>query len=112
LLPQPSTKTGGWAMSDILIEQALDFYKEGDKQRAGALLKEVIEYDPGHIDALYGLSLCTENPEEKAYYLKQILALNPHHVKAQQALSRLEPEESPAKQPRRSLFKFVFGKKN
>ena len=99
-------------MSDILIEQALDFYKEGDKQRAGALLKEVIEYDPGHIDALYGLSLCTDQPEEKANYLKQILALNPNHAKAQQALSRLEAEESTAKPQRRPWFKLGFGKKN
>ena len=98
-------------MSDILIEQALFFYKEGDKQRAGALLKEVVEFDPGHIDALYGLSLCVEKPEEKIGYLKKILELNPDHEKAQQALSRLTADAGPAKAPKRSWFKLGFGKK-
>ena len=98
-------------MSEILIEQALLFYQEGDKPRAGALLKEVVHTDPSHIDAWYGLALCAEGTEEKIGYLRKVLELEPDHAKAQQALSKLTAEAEPAGAPKRSWLKSLFGKK-
>ena len=81
-------------MVEDLISQALSFYKTGNKQKAGEILKCVVKDDPQNFDAWFGLALCLDNSDQQRYCLNKVLAIRPDHQKAKQLLNRLPPEKN------------------
>lgn len=82
-------------MTNDLIEQARNFYKSGNKNKAKELLLEASIQDPTNITIWLGLSYCTEDPLEKAQYLEHILQIDPQNKQAQKSLEEIKKQALP-----------------
>lgn len=76
------------------MNRAIKYFKSGDKQKARQLLLNIMNSDPGNVDALYGLYLCSADTNEQRLYLEKVLQLDPRHNKASQAMVGLASKDS------------------
>lgn len=86
-------------MNTMLMQQALNCYKSGDKQKAADLLKELVSQEPNNADAWYGLALCADTSSSKIDFFRKVLVINPNHEKAKQALDKLISPSNPVQSP-------------
>ena len=75
-------------MTNQKMQQAVEYYKSGDKQNAEKFLAEVVELDPDNASAWYGLALCMDELEQREYYLQRVLKINPKHPQARKYLAK------------------------
>jgi Tfp pilus assembly protein PilF len=78
LVPVPTEKKYTKQQADVLLQQGIDFHKQGKTKEAMEIYKEILFHDRGNHKALYftAIALSQENhPEE------QVLALMRHAVK-------------------------------
>ncbi len=83
----------------ILIQQASDMYKQGEKEQAAKLLAHVIKEDPQNAKAWYGLALCFNDLEKKRYCLKKALELKPGNRAVIQELQKLSKKPKSSTNP-------------
>ncbi len=74
------------------LKQAIAATRAGQSKDAQVLLTQVLQENPNNTQAWYLLSLLVDSPTKKQAYLKKVVALEPTHEKAQQALAQLQQE--------------------
>ncbi len=75
--------------------------KAGNRRLAQAFFKRVIRINPRHAGAWLWLSEVLDDPDDIAYCLEAVLAIDPHSEKAQVGLQLLRERGADARQPRR-----------
>ena len=80
-------------MSDDVLKQAAELYKQGDKEQASRLLSELVNNEPKNASAWYGLAICLNETKQKRYCLQRVLEITPDNAKAKQMLERLQQAE-------------------
>ena len=80
------------------MSQAIAAARSGQSQKAQALLAQILKADQSNVNAWFLLSHLVDDPAKKTAFLKRILALDPSHQKAQQALTVLEPKPEPVEE--------------
>src|SRR3972149_8836895 len=82
------------------IKIAYEATERGDKSFARQVLEEVLSSDADIEPAWYLYAHIATNREDAVHSLKQVLELNPSHIRARQELDRLQqprhPQPSPA----------------
>ncbi len=72
------------------LKQAIAATRAGQTKDAQILLTQVLQENPDNTQAWYLLSLLVDSPTKKQAYLNKVIALEPTHEKAQQALAQLQ----------------------
>lgn len=75
---------------DELIRQAVEAAREGDREAARDLLRQVLEEDEENIRAWLLLARLSENPDERRMALATVLQLDPGNTRAQEMLDKLD----------------------
>ena len=102
------------AEAQTQLEAAKVLARQGSLDEARLLLRASIQADPGLADAWLQLAWLTEDKQERAAHLHQVLALEPEHAQAKAELARLEsvadppPETERAPQGRGRLWLLVL----
>ncbi len=96
-------------MSELeeLYQSGLAAAQAGNRRLAQAFFKRVVSLEPRHKEAWLHLSEVLDDPEDIAYCLKAVLAIQPDHARARMMLDVLEsrreerprPERPPAESP-------------
>lgn len=81
------------------LQQAYLYLKAGDRNRARALLLDVIDQNPNEPEAWVGLSFCVYTVQERKKCLERALRVAPDHRYARAALARLQAAEAPSAPP-------------
>ena len=86
------------AEAEAQLEAAKILARQGSLDEARLLLRASVKADPGLADVWLQLAWLTQDPQERAAHLQQVLALEPEHAqaKAELALLGLEVEPRPA----------------
>jgi tetratricopeptide (TPR) repeat protein len=82
-------------MSNIMLQQAVDYFKQGNKNEAIKLLNSIIQKEPNNAGAWYGLAICLDEPRRKIFCFNKVLEINPDHIKAKEALEKLQQYVEP-----------------
>lgn len=69
-------------MTQEKLKQATILFKAGKKKQAGQLLLDVVKNDSNNANAWFGLALCTDDAEQKMYFVEKVLEINPEHARA------------------------------
>ena len=77
---------------DLRLRLALTAQREGRQDEAAALYAQVLQGNPYLVEAWWGLSQTTADPEHALYCVKRVLAIAPHHTEAIQRLKQLALE--------------------
>lgn len=72
-----------------ILQAGIAAVRSGDRERAAALLAQVVKSDPASDEGWYWLGLCFTAPDRREYCFRRALALNPGHAKAKQQLEKL-----------------------
>ena len=75
-------------MTDQKLEQAVDYYRSGEKQKARIILAKLVTSEPENASAWFGLALCVDEPERREYCLRRVLELDPEHRMAKRILTK------------------------
>jgi putative ABC transport system ATP-binding protein len=75
---------------DALLQQAIAAFQAGDRRQAWHLLTRVVRQDPDNELGWLWLSALYTEPEQVAFCLRKVLAINPDNAAAQDGLARLE----------------------
>ena len=78
-----------WDTNPSKLDQAFSLARNGRKQEAIPILKEVLKAEPDNEKAWLCLCFCLDRNEQKKYCLRQALRINPANSKARQALDQL-----------------------
>ncbi len=78
---------------------ALQLVKETRLEEARVLLAEIIRRDPNNEQAWHLLSFALTDPDQQAYALRRVLAINPENRAARSQLSRIAGAASPSAPP-------------
>jgi hypothetical protein len=92
IFPLISTQERGNYMSQK-VKQAIAATRAGKSKEAQVLLTQVLQENPDNTQAWYLLSLLVDSSSKKQAYLNKVVALDPNHEKAQQALASLQVVE-------------------
>lgn len=76
------------------LQEAINATRNGNTVEAQKLLADILKADTENVQAWYLLSLLVDSPEKKQAYLNRVLALDPMHEKAQEALASFYSEQS------------------
>lgn len=68
------------------LDQAISFYKSGNRKAASEVLKNLLKNEPKNEAAWLWLSACVENNEQKLYCLRKVLEINPDNQHATAAI--------------------------
>ncbi|MBC8098455.1 MAG: hypothetical protein H7Y11_03355 [Armatimonadetes bacterium] len=82
--PAPATGTN----NEQLLQLAVNAAKQGNKDSARVMFKQVYDRDKRSERALYGLAQVARSPRERQQWLKQLLKVNPGHEVALAALKK------------------------
>ena len=98
---------------------AMQLIGTGDRLQAKQLLAEIVKQEPQNSEAWFYLSSCVDVREQKVYCLNKVLAINPNHKAAYDALQSLDtliqPVPTIAVPPQRqstnalSIVSLIFG---
>ncbi len=77
-------------MASEHLNTAIEAIKTGNTATALRLLADWVLSNPNDEVAWFWLSVCTAEPARKTYCLMRVLSINPDHVKAREALARLQ----------------------
>jgi hypothetical protein len=78
--------------SSEMLQQAVQAFQAGDRERARKLLGQVISVDPKNETAWYYLAAAQDDLLKRRDYLQRVLELNPMHEKARQQLDKLNAQ--------------------
>jgi Tfp pilus assembly protein PilF len=78
-------------MSTVDLNQAVQFYKDGNKEQAAQILTAVLKQDPKNEAAWLWMAACSDKLEERRMCLEKALEINPKNEKARLALEKLAP---------------------
>lgn len=76
-----------------LLQEALNLYEQGDKNKAAQLLMEFLQTNPENASAWYGLALCVADVDLKIEYLQRVLQIDPQHSQASQLLAQTQQQK-------------------
>lgn len=76
--------------AQVSVEAARSLAQQGDLDEAARLLRAAVGVEPTCTEAWLGLAWLAETPQEREQLLRQVLALEPEHDKAQAELARLQ----------------------
>ncbi len=79
---------------DQVLAEAIAATRANDKRKAQLLLANNLKENPESVQSWYLLSMLVDSKEKQALYLGKALALDPHHPKAQERLTRLQTAET------------------
>ncbi len=82
-----------------LFERGVAAARGGQRRIAAGLLARAVQLNPRHELGWLWLSGVLDAPEEIAFCLRSVLAVNPHNERAQQGLAWLEQRNQIVKQP-------------
>lgn len=85
-------------MSETL-QEAFQFYKRGEKQKATKLLAALVIQEPNNASAWMGLGVCLDNKEKQIYCFQKVLSLDPQNSQAKEMLEQLSPDPETEKCP-------------
>ncbi len=71
------------------LQQAIEFTKNGQREQAQNVVRDVLKNNPKNADAWYVAALIIENKEQQISALTRVLDLEPNHPLANNALDRL-----------------------
>ncbi len=74
------------------LQQAIAAARDGQSTEAQLLLTQLLQEDPNDVQAWFLLSNLVDSEQKKTAYLGKVLALDPQHEMAAQALARLQTE--------------------
>jgi tetratricopeptide (TPR) repeat protein len=74
---------------DVVLQEAVDALRDGNKARARELLTELIKNDQNNVEYWVWLSGAMETPKEKIYCLQTAFKLDPENVSARRGLTLL-----------------------
>jgi hypothetical protein len=86
-------------MEQELFQQAVALLKAGDKKGAETLLWQLTVQEPVVAEVWYGLAVCAQTKEERLNRLEKCLEIDPTHINAQNALTRLKEKQDPPQTP-------------
>lgn len=78
---------------DVLLRDGIDAVKAGHRERARALLMQVVEREEQNEKAWLWLSGAVETDEDRRVCLENVLTLNPDNAAARRGLAQLGPAE-------------------
>lgn len=78
------------SMHNILLRQAVEAIKEGDREAARQFLEEILQEDDENVRAWLLLARVTENEAEKRMALTTVLQLEPDNERARTMLEKLD----------------------
>lgn len=78
------------SMHKVLLRQAVEAIKEGDREAARSFLEEILQEDDENVRAWLLLARVTENEEEKRLCLTTVLQLEPENERARAMLNKLD----------------------
>jgi|GEM_PF-5800219 tetratricopeptide (TPR) repeat protein len=84
-----------------LYQSGLAAAQAGNRHLAQAFFKRVLTLEPRHEEAWFHLSQVLDDPEDIAYCLRAVLALDPDHAQARVTLAVLEERERGRPRPAR-----------
>ena len=71
---------------DVVLQEAVDALRDGDKARARELLTELIKHDQNNVEYWIWLSGAMETTKEKVYCLQTAFKLDPENAAAKRGL--------------------------
>ena len=74
---------------DVVLQEAVDALRDGNKARAREMLTELIKHDQNNVEYWVWLSGAMETPKEKVYCLQTAIKLDPENVAAKRGLTLL-----------------------
>ena len=74
----------------LALKEAIELIRTGKRQEAAGKIAELLNQNPKNEMAWFVLSHAMEAVDKKIYALKQVLAINPDHEKAQTQLAALQ----------------------
>jgi hypothetical protein len=80
-------------MTTELLEQAISFIKQGQKEDGRKILAGLLKGDPRLARAWAWLYECVETDGQRIYCLKKVIELNPNYKEAEEALYKLEHQQ-------------------
>jgi tetratricopeptide (TPR) repeat protein len=86
-------------MAQKLVQGGIKAVKNGETELARKAFTQALKLDPNNEAAWLGMATITDAPKDKVRILKKVLEINPANDRAQEALRRLEPEETAAPIP-------------
>lgn len=92
------------ATSNEQFEAGVQAMRQGDRQTAARLLREVVTADPHHEKAWLWLSGAAETAAERRYCLEQALAINPANEATRRSLSKLPPAPANQQAPKAAVL--------
>jgi len=81
-----------------LLQMGITAAKEGNKDGARLLLRQVIEQDRKNERAWFWMASVAESSEKRQQYLEAVLKINPHHQAAKKQLTKMANRRSNAEQ--------------
>jgi flagellar basal body-associated protein FliL len=77
----------------LILQQAIEIIKKGDKETGKQLLERVIRNDPSNETAWLWMSAVVDTDEERQRCLERVLAINPNNELARQGLEALRQKQ-------------------
>ena len=104
--------------TNIIIKQAIEAIKQGNKSNARALLENVIKNEPNNEEAWFLLAHVAQTQEQARSYLGRVININPNNERAKQQLEKLNatplnkqtaPQPVKAKESKAVLYTLLGG---
>lgn len=84
----------GGASVDQLLQMGIDTAKQGNKEGARVLLRQVIQRDQRNDRAWMWLAYVEADPVQRRRYLENAVRINPSNKAAQKALNKLKTSKT------------------
>jgi len=104
--------------TNIIIKQAIEAIKQGNKSNARTLLENVIKNEPNNEEAWFMLAHVAQTQEQARSYLGRVININPGNERAKQQLEKLNatplnkqtaPQPVKAKESKAVLYTLLGG---
>lgn len=79
-----------------LLQAGINAARSGNTEQAQQLLVRLLQIDPKSEEGWYWMGLSLNDKEKREYCFRRVLALNPNHIEARSALSKLSKPISSA----------------
>lgn len=83
-------QTEATANNEQLLQMAIHAAKEGNREGARVMLRQVYDRDNRNEVAMYWLARTSDNPQERQQWLTRVLKINPNHEGAKAAMKKLQ----------------------
>jgi thioredoxin-like negative regulator of GroEL len=83
-------QTEATANNEQLLQMAIRAAKEGNRDGARVMLRQVYDRDNRNEVAMYWLARTSDDPRERQQWLTKVLKINPNHEGAKAAMKKLQ----------------------